>query len=218
MLGWFRKHVIGGLIGAALVASLTAWLGGFLGSATGDLLPSGPDAFCALSETVRAAWPFGRKPAADKFTILIATIDGDDASHTYTYAVERAFSDRKGINPVDFCRVLRVAGFSDETRAETIASAQHWLLQQRAEVLIGGRLLKKDEALDLWFIGSGGGQGAEPKKFTLAANLIKEEKDFAQATSDQLLAVALASVDPATEQQGKYLVEILSLALAIYAG
>jgi hypothetical protein len=150
-LGWVRKHIVGGVIGAALVASLTAWLGGFLGSATGDLLPSGPDAFCALSETVRASWPFGRKPSADKFTILIATIDGGDDSHTYTYAVERAFSGRKGIEQIDTCRVLRIAGFSQEASAKTVAAAQHWLQQRRADLLIGGRLLKKDDSVDLWF-------------------------------------------------------------------
>ena len=59
VLGWVRKHIVGSIFGAALVASLTAWLGGFFGSATGDIFPSGADAFCALSETVRASWPFG---------------------------------------------------------------------------------------------------------------------------------------------------------------
>ena len=45
--GWVRKHIVGSIIGAALAASLTAWLGVFFGSATGDILPSGADAFCA---------------------------------------------------------------------------------------------------------------------------------------------------------------------------
>ena len=48
--------------------------------------------------------------------------------------------------------------------------------------MIGGRLLKKDDSVDLWFIGNGGGQGFEPKKFSLDANLLKE--DFAKAASD----------------------------------
>src|SRR5918998_4340479 len=74
--GWVRKHPLR-IVGAALVASFTAWLGVFFGSATGEIFPSGADAFCAASETVRASWPFGEKPAADKFTILVATIDGD---------------------------------------------------------------------------------------------------------------------------------------------
>src|SRR3954452_22971308 len=79
--------------------------------------------------------------------------------------------------------------------------------QRHADLLIGGRLLKKDDSVDLWFIGNSGGQGVQPKKFSLDANLLKE--DFAKAASDQLLAVALAAVNPATEQKGRYLVEIL---------
>ena len=207
LLGWVRKHPLK-IIGAALVTTLTAWLGVFFGSATGDIFPSGADAFCTLSETVRASWPFAEKPAAsDKFTILIATIDGDDANRTYTYAVGRAFVDRKGIEQTDTCRVLRVAGFGHEASAKTVAAAQHWLQQRHADLLIGGRLLKKERFGRSRFIGNGGGQGVEPKKFSLDANLLKE--DFAKAASDQLLAVALAAVNPATEQQGKYLVEIL---------
>src|SRR5947209_3749305 len=48
--GWVRKYIVGSIIGATFAASLTAWLGGFFGSATGDIFPSGPDAFCALRD------------------------------------------------------------------------------------------------------------------------------------------------------------------------
>ena len=107
-----------------------------------------------------------RREAAlsDKFTILIATIDGDDANRTYTYAVGRAFVNREGIEQIETCRVLRVAGFSDEARRGDGRGGPAWLQQQRADLLIGGRLLKKDEAVDLWFIGNGGGQGFPAEK------------------------------------------------------
>ena len=119
----------------------------------------------------------------------------------------RAFLNRKGIErikPAAFC------GSADRrpgARHKGVATAQRWLQQRHADLLIGGRLLKQNEAVDLWFIGNGGGQGSKPTKFSLDANLLKE--DFAKAASDQLLAVALAAVNPATEQRGKYLVEIL---------
>ena len=96
---------------------------------------------------------------------------------------------------------------SRKATTEAVAAAQRWLQQHRADLLIGGRLLKKDDSVDLWFIGAGGGQGFQPTQFRLDANLLKE--DFKQAASTQLLAVALAAVYQAAEQQGKYLVEIL---------
>src|SRR4051794_11826338 len=85
ILGWVREHPLK-IVGGAIAASLTTWLVVFFGSAIGDIFPSGADLYCAASETVRA-WSSGEKTAAsDKFTILIATIEGDDASHTYSYA------------------------------------------------------------------------------------------------------------------------------------
>ena len=91
-LGWFRKHIVGSIIGGALVTTLTAWVGAFFNSALNHIAPPGAETFCALSETLTNSWPFANAPKpSDRFTILIATIDRDDADHTYTRAVERAF-------------------------------------------------------------------------------------------------------------------------------
>src|SRR4051794_9050128 len=84
VLGWVRKHPFG-IIGAALALCLGAWFRGFFDSALADIAPSGAETFCALRETVRDSWPLVDPPKpSGRFTILIATVDRDDADHTYT--------------------------------------------------------------------------------------------------------------------------------------
>ena len=208
LLGWARKHIVGGIIGAALVASVSAWLGGFFDSALRDILPSGADTFCAFRETVEHRWPFADPPAAsDRFKILIATIDRDDADRTYTRAVARAFLKQDGIDRAETCRVLRLSGVGRGAGMEAAAIARELLQRRRADLLIGGELLKKDEAVNLWFVAKDTGQGFEATAFRLDANLLKQ--DFVQAASTQLQGVALAAIKPATEESGKYLVGIL---------
>jgi tetratricopeptide (TPR) repeat protein len=90
---------------------------------------------------------------------------------------------------------------------KAVATAREWLKQRHADLLIGGELLKTDEAVNLWFIGEDTGQNFQATPFRLAANLLKE--DFAQAASTALLGIALTKLKPTTEEQGKYLVEIL---------
>ena len=79
-------------------------------------------------------------------------------------------------------------------------TARDWLQRRHADLLIGGELLKKDEAVNLWLIGNGTRQDFQAAPFRLDANLLKG--DFKQAASTQLLGVALAAVNPVTEQQG----------------
>src|SRR5712691_7675287 len=105
-----RKYLFGSIIGVAVVASVTAWLDGFLDTALRDVLPSGGDAFCTFRETVEDHWPFAAPPTtSDRFTILIATVDRDDADHTYTRAVARAFLKQDGVERVATCRVLKLS-------------------------------------------------------------------------------------------------------------
>jgi hypothetical protein len=83
VLNWLRTHVVESIIGVALITSVTAWLRGAFDSVLHDVVPSGADAACALRETIEYHWPFATQPApSDRFTILIATIDHDDADHT----------------------------------------------------------------------------------------------------------------------------------------
>src|ERR1700737_2839457 len=104
-VGWVRRalvlvrtHIILSVIGTAALAVMGGWVSGFLGAILA-VVPSGPEAFCDLRETIEYHWPFAAPLAtSDRFTILIATIDHDDADHTYTRAVERAFFKKDGID------------------------------------------------------------------------------------------------------------------------
>jgi hypothetical protein len=153
-------------------------------------------------------WPFADPTAvSDRFTILIATIDQDDANHTYTRAVARAFLNRNGVERIETCRVLRLSSVGREAGIKAVNTARAWLRQRHADLLIGGELLKKDEAVNLWFIGDSSAQSFQATPFRLDANLLKE--DFKQAASTQILGVALAAVKAVTEESGKYLAGIL---------
>jgi tetratricopeptide (TPR) repeat protein len=200
-LDWARASIIG----VALATVVMAWLGGFFDSVLDRVIPSGSEAFCTLRETLENRWPFATRPATSKrFSILIATIDHDDADHTYTRAVAKAFLKRGDIDRIETCRVLR---FSDVGRAAEIfavTTARKWLEDLRADVLIAGEMLKKDETVSLWFIGK---DPTQALTFRLDANLLKQ--DFAEAASTQLLAVALSAIKPATAENGRYLVVVL---------
>jgi len=203
---WVRTHILGIVIGAAAVA-VTGWFSGFFGAILA-VVPSGPEAFCDLRERIEYHWPFAAPLAtSDRFTILIATIDRDDADHTYTRAVERAFFKKDGIDRIETCRVLRLSGVGRDAEITAVATARKWLEQRHADLLIGGEMLKKDDAVSLWFIDKDPAHDWRPSTYSLDANLLK--KDFAEAASTQLLGVALSAIRPATEENGKYLVGIL---------
>ena len=93
--GWLRKHIvirIISIIGVPLVGVITVWFSGFFDSIFQNVVPSGADTFCVLHEAIENYWPFATQPAPlDRFTILIARIDHDDADHTYTRAVAPHF-------------------------------------------------------------------------------------------------------------------------------
>src|SRR5712671_485000 len=148
ILGWLREHIFASVIGAALVATATGWLTGFFDSILHETVPSATDAACALREAVEYHWPFAKKSAtSNRFTILIATIDRDDAEHTYTRAVARAFLKRDDIDRMETCRILRLAEVGRDAEANAVATARKWLAQRHTDLLIGGEMLKKDEAV-----------------------------------------------------------------------
>jgi tetratricopeptide (TPR) repeat protein len=208
--GWLRKHIvirIISIIGVPLVGVITVWFSGFFDSIFQNVVPSGADTFCVLHEAIENYWPFATQPAPpDRFTILIARIDHDDADHTYTRAVERAFFKKDGIDRIETCQVLRL-GAGRDAEITAVTTARKLLDQRHADLLIGGEMLKKEEAVSLWFIGKDPAHDWQPSTFRLDANLLK--KDFSDAASTQLLSVALSAIRPATEESGRYLVGIL---------
>jgi hypothetical protein len=210
--GW-RKRLrtptgVIGIVSAALVTLFTGWYTGFFGFILGDLVPSGPDAACAVRETIKYHWPFGtQQTPSERFTILIARIDHDDPDGTYTRAVARAFLKRQDIDRLETCRTLRLSDVGREAEGSAVATARIWLNQRHADLLIAGEMLKKEEAVSLWFIDKDPTHDWRASTFHLDANLLKD--DFSEAASTQLLAVALSAFRPATQEDGKYLVETL---------
>jgi hypothetical protein len=207
-LGWLRTHIVNSIIGAAIIASLTAWFQGAFDSVFHSVVPSGAEAFCALHESIENRWSFAAAPAtSDRFTVLIATIDRDDVDRTYTRAVARAFLKRDGVDRIQTCRVLKLADVGRDAEINIVATGRRWLKQRHADLLIGGEVLKKDDALSVWFIDKDPTHDWRAHTFHLNANLLKE--DFIEAASTQLFGIALAAIKPATEQNGRSLARIL---------
>jgi hypothetical protein len=67
-LSWLRKHIIGEIIGAALLVVVIGWVTGFFESILREVFPSAANAACALRETVEYQWPFAiREAPSDRF-------------------------------------------------------------------------------------------------------------------------------------------------------
>ena len=208
ILGWLREHIFASVIGAALVATATGWLTGLFDSILHETVPSATDAACALREAVEYHWPFAKNSTtSNRFTILIATIDRDDPDRTYTRAVARAFLKRDDIDRIETCRVLRLSDVGRDAEVTAVATARKWLDQRHADLLIAGEMLKKADAVGLWFIDKDPTHDWRASTFRLDANLLKQ--DFSEAASTQLLAVALSAIKPVTEENGRFLVVVL---------
>jgi hypothetical protein len=172
---WMRTHIRASIsiISGVLLLVLTGWLNGFFDFFLHDVVPSGPETACALREWVEYRSPFAAQNIqSDRFTILIARIDHDDADYTYTRAVERAFFKRDGIDRIETCRVLRL-GVGRDAEITAGTTARGWLEQRHADLLIGGEMLKKEDAVSVWFIDKDPTHDWQPSTFRLDANLLK---------------------------------------------
>jgi tetratricopeptide (TPR) repeat protein len=141
------------------------------------------------------------------FHILVATLDHDDADRTLTKAVVRAFQGEKGIDAIETCRVLKIDGAGERIEEAAAKGGQEWLSRRDADVLVFGETIEKGEALNLHFLPVGGTADFHQHSFELKSGLLKG--DFSEAVAAQFQAVALATVKPATEESGKYLVKTL---------
>jgi hypothetical protein len=168
---WLRKPIVRiiSIIGVPLAGVITVWLSGFLDAIVQNVVPSGSDVACIARETIEYHWPFASQPdPSDRFRILVATIDHDDADHTYTRAVERAFSKKDGIDRSETCRVLRL-GVGRDAEIAVGQTARKWLEQRHADLLIAGEMLKKEDAISLWFIDKEPTHDWRPSTFRLAS-------------------------------------------------
>jgi hypothetical protein len=205
---WLRDNIVRAIIIVALSGSAVAYLRGVLDDIIGNVLPNGAEISCLGREWVADHWPLHRpKEPADAFRILIATLDGDDSSRTLTHAVERAFQGQQAIDIVSTCRVLKIRGAGIAVEDAAAKTGDEWLASRKADVLVFGEVLPKGVALNLHFLTSGASHDFTAKSFRLESGLLRDK--FKEAAAAQLQAVALAAVRPATEQQGKYLVQNL---------
>jgi hypothetical protein len=98
VLHWLHEHLVVVVL-AALTTSVTAYFKGVFDTIIGDVLPKGAEVSCVGREWLADHWST-RQPEAtpDIFRLLIATLEGDDASGTLTQAVVRAFRGQGAVD------------------------------------------------------------------------------------------------------------------------
>ena len=205
---WLRENIVKAIVLAALTASVTGWLKGTFDTILRESLPSAAEISCIGREWIIDHSPF-RQPETSKevFRTLVTTLDHDDANRTLTDAVVGAFQGENGIEAIETCRVLKIEGAGKRIEEAATKRGQEWLSWRDADVLVFGEVRGKGEALNLYFLPLGGSGDFHQRAFELESGFLKG--DFSKAFGAQLQAVALATVKPATEERGKYLVEIL---------
>ena len=206
--GWLRDHIVKAIFLAALWASAVAYLKGVFDDFIGNVLPKGAEVSCVGREWIADHWPF-RQPeeAPEIFRVVIATLDGDEASGTYTRHIVRAFQGQQAIDAISTCRVLKIQGGGPTAEAAAAKTGLEWLARRKADVLVFGEVLPNGEALNLHFLSSGREPNFTATPFRLESGLLRDE--FKEAAAAQLQVVVLAAVRPVTDEQGKYLVETL---------
>lgn len=205
---WLCENILKAIVLAAITASAIAWLKGMFDATLRDLLPSEAEISCIGREWIIDHLPLHHpEPAKGVFRILVATLYHDDANRTLTEAVVGAFQGEKGIEAIETCRVLKIEGAGERIEEAAAKRGQEWLSWRDADVLVFGEARGKGEALNLHFLPIGGSGDFHQRAFELKSGFLKG--DFSEAAAGQLQAVALATVKPATEERGRYLVETL---------
>jgi hypothetical protein len=205
---WLHENIVKAIVLAALTGSVTAWFRGVFDATLRDLLPSGAEISCIGREWIIDHRPFRQpEPTKEVFRILVVTLDQDDATRTLTKAVVRAFQGEMGIEVIETCRVLKIEGAGERIEGAAAKRGQEWLSRRDADVLIFGEAIGKGEALNLHFLPIGDSGDFHQTAFEVKSGLLKGV--FSEAAAAQLQAVALATVQPTTEERGKYLVDIL---------
>jgi hypothetical protein len=205
---WLRTHLFRTIVLAALTTSLIAYFKGVFDQIIGDTFPKGAEVSCIAREWTVDHWPFRPSEAEPGvFRILVSRLAEDDPDGTQTRAVLRAFQGQKAIDVVSTCRVLKIEAAGITAEETTATMGREWLARRKADVLVFGEVLSKDNVLNLLFVSTTPSHDFTPKPFRLETQLLGH--DFKEAAAARLQAVALASVSPAYEKQGQYLVEAL---------
>ncbi len=150
------------------------------------------------------------QPAAGThFTILIADLAGDEDGKQTRY-VAGALEGQPGLQASQFGRVLAVKDHGDlaGNLAAAAREGREWLEQQNADILIWGEVAKTDHVLRLRFL-SRAAEGDETAKGYVFDEALELPPEFGVDFGQVLYMTALSAVGPATEMQGKYLVDLL---------
>ncbi len=152
-------------------------------------------------------------PEPSHFTMLVADLDGDTDGRQTGHVV-RALEGQEGIRVLRDGRCLRIEEVGD--RAANIAAAMErgrkWLAGKNADVLIWGEVTEANKVLHLRLLGAAGPGDATATGYALGETYDLPE-NFGHDFSDVLVAAALAAAEPATEQQGRYIADLLSAAI-----
>ena len=150
-----------------------------------------------------------RPPDPSHFTILVADLDGDPDGKQTRHVV-RALEGQDGIRVLRDGRCLKVEEMGDRAAnvSAALARGRQWLSEKNAEVLIWGDATEANKVLHLRLLGAGGSGDGAATGYALGETYDLPE-DFGRDFSDVLVAVALATVRPATERQGRYVADLL---------
>jgi tetratricopeptide (TPR) repeat protein len=143
------------------------------------------------------------------FTILIADLEGDDDNLSQTKHVETALREQEGLEvvlvgpgPSPFQKGSRI-----EYQLRTESEGRAILAHHNGDLLIWGEVAQANTRVRLRFLGRT--EDAQGKHGSYQLEAAELPKSFGEDFGTQLSALALASLAPATEQQGHYLVDLL---------
>jgi tetratricopeptide (TPR) repeat protein len=168
------------------------------------------------------AWARGSVPArGTHFAVLVADLDGDEDGQQ-TRHVRNAFENEQGFEVHLIGRKLAIEDLGNQTEARLAAErkGREWLAEFNGDVLIWGEVDPGGKGLHLRFLGpelsivSATDQKVEHRPGSYELGTTGLPLSFNRDFNVVLLALVAASVAPATERQGHYLVDVLEPAAA----
>jgi hypothetical protein len=208
-------------LGEISIEALAPWFGGLILFAVGWAIVEVLKRRLNPARIDRAveSWQSGGVPApGTHFTILVADLDGDDSGRGQTRHVIDALEDEPGFRVKPAMRRLAIEDGPDRTEARlaTERKGQTLLKEFNADVLVWGHVIPGGKGLRLRFLGPegeiAGATGDEPparRPGHYAVDEIGLPLDFNRDMNAVVIALAVASVAPATERQGHYLADLL---------
>jgi tetratricopeptide (TPR) repeat protein len=151
-------------------------------------------------------------PSGERFVVLIADLQGDDDEKSQTRHVAAALAPYRGL---DVQRIGPGPEWDVGSRDAFEAKARALLAERLGDVLLSGDVAAAGKGLRLRILPSDSSisarretpDGRRPGEYTLTETGLP--LDFDQDFNAMLVALVAASVAPATERQGQYLVDVL---------